>query len=149
VTFVPRTPVEFKRRIISLVDFKVDGIHTQLARFILQELNRLEAKPTPAVRRVDVQFIDECIVAVKFEAKADGKHDVANDRVPLAEKPNAPERAQRQKLPKGGTGRGLVKLDFTRFLFGQLAHHAKKLRFILKSGFPDHQLRHVTPRFVR
>jgi hypothetical protein len=137
VTFVSRAPIEFKRRIIPLIDFQMDGIYTQLARFILQELNGLTAKPTPPVPRVDVKFVDEGIVAVEFEAKADGEHNIADDSVPLAEKPDAPERGERQKLPKGGTGRGLVKLDFTRFLFGQMTHHAKKLRFILKSGFPD------------
>jgi hypothetical protein len=35
-------------------------------------------------------------------------------------------------------GRGLVKLDFTRLLLCQMAHHAKKLRLVLKRGFPDH-----------
>jgi hypothetical protein len=32
---------------------------------------------------------------------------------------------------------------------GQEAHHAKKLRFVLKSGFRHHQSGHVIPRFVR
>jgi hypothetical protein len=138
VTFVSRTPIEFKRRIIPLVDFEMDGIRAQLARFFLQELNCLAAKPTPAVGGVDVQFVDKGIVAVEFEAEADGEYDIANDRVPLAEKRDATERGKRQKLPKGGAGRRLIKFDFTRFLLCQMAHHAKKLRFVLKSGFPDY-----------
>ena len=49
------------------------------------------------------------------------------------------------EFPAGASAAWLEQLTTTAFV----AALTKKLRFVLESRFPDHQLGHVTPRFVR
>ena len=76
---VASAAIEFEGGIVAAIDFKMDGIDPHFAGFLLGESHGLAAKPAASVSRNDVQFVDESVVAAKFEAKANREDDVADD----------------------------------------------------------------------
>ena len=79
---------------------------------------------------LDVQLVDECVVAVEFKAEAQRQDNIADWFGPFTEKPNFPEGGHRQEPPEGHANRRLVKFDGSRLLFRQFAHHGEELGFV-------------------
>ena len=130
VIFITGLPVKFKHGIVSAVHFEMDGIHTHFARLFLDEFDGLAAKAAPTVNGFDVQLIDERVVAMEFEAEANGQDNVADKGGAFIKEPRSAEMGKRQELAECRTGRGFVKLDFAGLLFGETAHHGKKNGFV-------------------
>lgn len=141
--------IKFQSILISAINLQMDGIHTHLAGFVFEKCHRLPPISPASVGGVNIQFVDERIVAVELETEAYGQHDIADWLVPFAKEPNSPECGERQEPPEGRTCRGLAKLAGPRFLLCKIPHHAEKFGFVLESRFPDQQWRHVTHRFVQ
>jgi len=85
VIFISYAAIEFECCIVSAIDFQMDGIHSPLAGFFLRKFESLPAKTAPAVRRVDIELVDERVVTMKLEAEAQRQHDIADRSVPLKE----------------------------------------------------------------
>lgn len=81
---VSRAPVKFQRRIVSVVHFQVHGIHAHFKRLVLEKCHRLPAKSPAAVGSVNIQFVDECIVAMKLKAETNGEDDISDGSVVFA-----------------------------------------------------------------
>src|SRR5271168_5356157 len=127
----------------------MNGVHAHLTGYLFKKRDGLRSKPAAAKAGLDVQLVDESIVATELKTETDGQHNVANDCGAFVENPNTPKCGKRQKPMKGFTSNGFLKLNLTRLLFGEKAHHAKKLQLVVQGRFPDRQRWHVTRRFVR
>jgi len=77
MVLVSRASIKLQRGIISPIDFEMDGIYTHIARFLLDEGDGLPAKATAPESGVDVQLVDESVMAVKLKAKTNREHNVA------------------------------------------------------------------------
>ena len=119
MSFIPGSPIKFKRWIISLIHFEMDGVHAHLASFFLKKHDRLLAIPASSECYVNKQLVDKRIVPVKFKAEPDCQNNVADGQVPFAEKPDSPKDRKRQKPPERCARRGFIKLNFSRLLLGQ------------------------------
>jgi hypothetical protein len=95
VLLVSRAAIEFKRRIVSPVHFEMDGIHAYLACLFFDERNGLAAITAAAMGRIDVQFVNERIMAVELEAEAHGQHNVADRDDFFAKEPDSTECGKR------------------------------------------------------
>lgn len=141
--------IEFHRRIVAMVYFQMNGVHTHFARFLLDKSNGLPAKTAAAIGGDNVQFINEGVVAVEFKAEAKSQDDVTNHGSAVVEKPDTAKGWKRQELTEGRTSGGLVKGNGTGFLLGEASHHLEECGFVLKCGFPQLQRGHVILRFAR
>lgn len=77
-------PVEFECRIVSVVQFQVYSIHAHFKRPFLEKFHRLPAKSSAPVGSVNIQFVDECIVAMKFKTETNGEDDISDGFVIFA-----------------------------------------------------------------
>src|SRR5882762_10198224 len=127
----------------------MDGIHAHLAGLPFEKGAGMPAKAAASVSGVDIQFVDESVMAMELKAESQCQDNVSDVLVRLAEKPNSAECREGREFTKGGAGRRLVKFDLSRFLFGEGAHHAQQLRFVREGRFTNHKWGHVTHQFVR
>ena len=68
MVLVSRTKIALQRGIVSPIDFEMDGIYTHLACFLFDEGDSLPAIATAPVSGVDVQLVDESVMAVKLKS---------------------------------------------------------------------------------
>ena len=108
----------------------MDGIHVHLVGLPFDKGNCLTAISASSEGGLDVQLVDECVVAVEPKAEARCQDDIADWFCPFTEKPNFPEGGHRQEPPEGHANRRLVKFDGSRLLFRQFAHHGEELGFV-------------------
>ncbi len=130
---ISRSPVEFACGIVSPINFEMDGIHAHLVGLLFDKGNCLTAKSASSEGGLDVQLVDECVVAMELKAEAQRQDDIADRFGPFTEKPNFPEGGHRQEPPEGHANRRLVKFDGSRLLFRQFAHHGEELGFVGES----------------
>src|SRR5712692_6083394 len=126
--------VKLVGRIIARVYFEVEGLDSQLARTFFDKLDGAPANPLPPVLRLDVQFIEEGILPVVFEAETHGENDVARGSSFIREKPRHAKSRVGEKSPEHVAHGRLVKEISARLLFGEGAHHAEQILFIGRTG---------------
>jgi hypothetical protein len=78
--FKTGAPVEFECGIVAVVDFEMYGVDAHFASLLFDEDYRLAAITASAVRGINVELVDEGVVAMEFEAEADGQDDIADER---------------------------------------------------------------------
>lgn len=83
VIFVSGAPVEIDRGIVSVVDLEMNGAHAHFPSHFLGKSHGLIPKTTVTEGRVDVQLVDEGIVAMKLKAEAEGENYIANGPLTL------------------------------------------------------------------
>src|SRR5260370_25616570 len=127
----------------------MNGVDTHFSGLLFDDSESLAAKAAAAMIGSDVQFVDEGIVAMKFEAEADGQDDIANERRAGVEEPGTAKSRKRQKLAERRTSGRLVKYDGAGLVFGKAAHHGHKSRFVLQRRFTKLQWEHVIHRSAR
>src|SRR5690348_6733385 len=95
VIFVASAAIKFQRGIVAAVDFEMNGVNAHFASFLFDENHGLAAKTAAAMSRNDIEFIDESVVATKFETEADGQDDVADELGGVVKQPDAAEGGKR------------------------------------------------------
>src|SRR5467141_1750323 len=130
---VARAPIEFKCGIISPVDFEMDGVHAHFARSFFGKGKSPTAITAPPISDINVQFVDECIVSMEFEAEPHRQHNITHGFATFREQPHSSEFRERQKLPEGCAQCGSIKFDECRLLPVKKAHHTKKFCLVLES----------------
>lgn len=85
MVLVSRAPIKPQRGIVSPIDFEMDGIYTHLACFLLDEGDGLPAIATAPVGGIDVQLVDESVMAVKFKAEPNRQRNISDGFVFFAE----------------------------------------------------------------
>ena len=95
---ISRSPVEFACGIVSPANFEMDGVHAHLAGLPFDKGNCLTAISASPEGGLDVQLVDECVVAVELKAEAQRQDDIADWFCPFA-------KLSRRRAPTGTSRR--------------------------------------------
>src|SRR5271155_280111 len=87
VILVTYAAIKLRSRIVALIDFEMDGVHSQFANALFDKLHGAPANSLPPILRLDVQLIDERIASVIFEAIAERQNNVAYGSFSIQENP--------------------------------------------------------------
>src|SRR5512137_2301869 len=149
MVFIAGAAVKLEGRVIARVYFEMKGLDSQLARAFLDKLDGAPAYSLPPVSRFDIQFVDEGVHPVVFEAETQCKHDIAGGSRSIQEYPGFAESGVGEKCPQGVAHSRLVKKISSRLLLGQGAHHAEKVLFIRGVGRTKKNGSHAIHRSAR
>src|SRR5580658_6548711 len=118
-------------RVVALIDFKMDGVYSQLAGTLFNKFHGPSPYSLPPVFRLDVQLINEGIASVKFETVAERQNNVANRSLCFKENPSLSQFRTYKKLPQHLLNYRFIEIIGARLLLGQIAHHAQQYLFVL------------------
>ena len=143
VIFKSGSPIKLESRIISIVDFQVDGVNAHLASLLFEIFYGSFAVTATAVSSIDVEFVDERIMAMEFKAEPNRQDDVTDRDRAFGEYPDPAKSRQGQELAQRRPRGSFVKVDLARLLLRERLHHGQKHRFVLKRCFANREFRHL------
>src|ERR1700752_1936234 len=99
MVLVARASVKLEGRIIARVHFEMEGLDTQFARALFDELHGTAANSLPPVLWFNIQFVDEGIQPMIFEAETQSEHDIARGSRSIQKYPGFAKSRVGEKCP--------------------------------------------------